>query len=208
MILNSEEIKNLKIIESFDEKKFRNASYDLSIDKIITMDGKERASGYKIKSQEMIWVICKEKFNMPMDVIGFAHMYTHRTREGILSMNTGIIDPGYEGKISTLLINFGKGEQSILKNSVLLRVTFADINNKNNELKPSRIIMDDDTYWGIIQESTKNFDKTFLNMETVYTKLYGFLLKSVVRVIVILAAIASIIGLLLLILELIKKIPH
>jgi len=57
MILNSEEIKNLKIVEFFDEKKFGSASYDLSVDKIITMNGKEQTNDYKIKSQEMIWAI-------------------------------------------------------------------------------------------------------------------------------------------------------
>ena len=88
MILNGDEIKNRKIIEPFNEMRLGEASYDLSIDKIITMDGKEQASGFKIKSQEMIWVICKEKFKMPADVIGFAHIKTSLTDRKSTRLNS------------------------------------------------------------------------------------------------------------------------
>jgi len=204
MILNSEEIKSLNIIESFNGEKFGNASYDLSIDKIITMDGKEQESGYKIDSQEMIWVICKEKFNMPKGVIGFAHIKTALTREGIFAMNMGIIDPGYIGKISTLLINFGEKEKSIFKNEVALRVTFAKVNEQYDTLR-TLPIEDDDTYLKTIRKSTDRFHTTFLNMKIVDKRLYGFLRKTLVYILSILAAIAGILGVLLMILELIKK---
>jgi deoxycytidine triphosphate deaminase len=177
MILNSEEIKNLNIIESFDETKSGNASYDLSVEKIITMDDKEcdSDSHYKMESQEMVWVICKEKITMPKDVIGFVHIKTGLTREGILSMNTGIIDPGYKGKISTLLINFGKAKKTISKNNIVLRVAFAKVNEHNNFKTP--IVIDDDTYLATIRKSADNFAKTFLNMDAVSIKLYGLSLN-------------------------------
>ncbi len=189
MILNSEEIKKLNIIEDFDEKKLGNASYDLSIDKIITMDGKEREKNYKIHSQEMIWVICKEKFEMPKNIIGFAYVKTRLTREGILAMNTGIIDPNYKGKISTLLINFGNGKKTISQNDALLRVTFAKVNEQNSNF-PS-IIEEDDVYLKKIIKSTDNFDSTFLNVRTIKEQWYRLLKNKLGNLFLIMAAIVT-----------------
>ena len=192
MILNSEEIKNLKIIESFDEENFENASYNLSIDKIITMDGKEQKSGYKIKSQEILWAICKEKFNLPKDVIGLVHVKTTFTRDGIFAMNTGIIDPEYNGKISTLLINFGKKERFILKDEIILRVIFANINITNDDqYVPFKSNKDDSEYLNIIKKSTDNFDKTFLNMSMIQEKWYFVFKNKIKNFLLIFAAIAG-----------------
>ncbi len=41
-------------------------------------------------------------------MIGFAHVKTSLTKRGILATHTGIIDPMYDGYMSTLLINYGK----------------------------------------------------------------------------------------------------
>jgi hypothetical protein len=81
-------------------------------------------------------------------------------------MNTGIIDPGYSGKISTLLINFGKNPKSISKGKVVLRVTFANVSEKDNP-QATPIFVDDDTYLKRIKESTDNFDETFLNISAI-----------------------------------------
>ena len=198
MILNNEEIKNLnKNIEPFDESKLGNASYDLSVEKIITMDGTERDSYYRVKSQEMVWVICREKLKMPKNIIGFAHVKTKLTREGILSMNTGIIDPTYEGKISTLLINFGKSEKTIEKNDIVLRVAFAKINEYNNII-PYPAVKNEEAYLAEIRKSANNFDETFLNLGTMYKKIW--------KIIAILGAIATIVGLVVLMVHLARYI--
>ena len=54
----------------------------------------------------MVWVLSKEEFNLPNTVTGIATLRTTYTKQGILALNVGIIDPNFEGPISTVLINF------------------------------------------------------------------------------------------------------
>ena len=203
MILNREEIQSLSIINSLNEERLGNASYDLTIDKIITMDGRTKTDHYKIKSQEMVWVICKERFTMPQNLIGIAHVKTELTREGILSMNTGIIDPGYSGNISTLLINFGKGAKSICSGTVVLRVAFAEINERKRESQITSI--DNETYFRTIRKSTDNFDSTFLNMSAIDRRLSKALFKWMIAIIAFIASIYGAIELIKLIIQAIKS---
>jgi deoxycytidine triphosphate deaminase len=61
---------------------------------------------YFLEPREMVWVLSKEEFRMPANVTGLATLRTTFTKQGILALNVGIIDPLFEGPISTALITF------------------------------------------------------------------------------------------------------
>jgi deoxycytidine triphosphate deaminase len=204
MILNREDIKKHEVVTPLDECRLGNASYDLTIDQVITMDGSVKNDHYKLKSQEMVWVICKETFKMPNNVVGIAHVKTELTREGILSMNTGIIDPGYNGNISTLLINFGKVEKSISTNTIVLRVSFAYVNENNIDVK--KVGINKNSYFENILKSTDNFDRTFLNMNAVQIRLSKVLFKRVIQVLAVLASLSATIILIDYVIKIFNKI--
>lgn len=201
MILNRVQIERLNIIEPFNRDCLRNASYDLSVEKIITMDSKEHLGSIKVKPQEMVWVICKERLKMPLNIVGFAHIKTELTKKGMLSMNTGIIDPGYNGYISTLLINFGKTPTTISKGMCALRITFANVNEYEEETATT-LSKTEEVYLREIKESTDNFDKTFLNMRAIDTRLTNIIIKKFFTLLAILAALSGVILLIRYVIEL------
>ena len=108
MTLNHQEIKANGLVEDAIEGGWRSASYDLTIESILIPNEKSVRQSYRIKPQEVIVVISKETIKLPEDVVGQALPKTSLTHDGILALSTGLIDPKYEGPISSTLINFGK----------------------------------------------------------------------------------------------------
>jgi deoxycytidine triphosphate deaminase len=166
MILNHEEIKSRKIIDEPIEDEFGNGSYNLTVEKVIDMNNKINDS-CTLKPQGMIYVVFKEKLKVPENVIGFAHVKTTLTKLGIMATNIGIIDPNYNGYISTLLINFGKCEHFISKGDAALRVTFANMNTPNLKKGIKQNNLEHASYLKVIQKNISNLDDKFLNLSSV-----------------------------------------
>src|SRR5712691_5628323 len=81
-------------------------------------------SPYFLEPREMVWVLSKEEFDMPADVTGFATLRTTFTKQGILALNVGIIDPLFRGPISTALINFSDRPRAIRIGDKFFRIAF------------------------------------------------------------------------------------
>src|SRR3984893_17408438 len=87
-------------------ENLKNSTYDLTVGEIIPI-GKEAVRAralaraqreeplttYFLEPREMVWVLSKEEFDLPKDVTGLATLRTTFTKQGILALNVGIIDP-------------------------------------------------------------------------------------------------------------------
>ena len=87
----------------------------------------ERSEEIVIPPQGIFVVISQEKVKMPEDVCGYALPKTRLSEEGILILNTGIIDPLYEGFVSGTLINFRKTNYIIKRGMPFLRLIFEQV---------------------------------------------------------------------------------
>ncbi|MEQ9229721.1 MAG: hypothetical protein RIF46_03505 [Cyclobacteriaceae bacterium] len=116
-----------KYIKNSDKNSFGTATYDLRVGKIIDMDGNEHVDSVSIPSQGMVVVISKETVKIPETKLGYATVKTRLAQEGIMTNNIGIIDPGYEGLLSSVIINFGVEPYSVRINDSFLRLSFHDI---------------------------------------------------------------------------------
>ena len=47
---------------------------------------------------------------IPSNMCCLAHVKTSLCNEGLLTLNTGIIDPDWNGRVSSFILNFGKDE--------------------------------------------------------------------------------------------------
>lgn len=171
MIVGKEIIER-KLIAQGTETQLKNSTYDLTIGEIIPIDKneiKKRRSGsainaYFIEPREMVWVLSKESFSLPADVTGLATLRTSFTKEGLLALNVGIIDPMFHGPISTALINFSDVPRLIEVGDKFFRVAFfghADTtpHHRINENKERN------TYLREIEEASyAQFSKSFLNI--------------------------------------------
>jgi dUTPase len=162
MILSDKQIKDKRLIEDPVEKNFRATSYDLSVGKILTVDGAE-VDEWKLEPSGVIEVISRERVIMPKDITGLGMVKTDLCNKGILALNIGIVGPGYEGCLSSILLNFSKREFLLTKNEVFLRLVFQECYLSPRE-KFSDLISDED-YVKNRKREVINFSSKFLNLQ-------------------------------------------
>jgi deoxycytidine triphosphate deaminase len=182
MFLNKDEIEKKQLVHDAVSENYRNASYDLSIVNIIDMDGKSWDE-YKLLPQGMIYVVFRERVVLPGDIIGFAHVKTSVTRNGIMATHIGIIDPYYNGFISTLLINFGNTECRFSKGKTALRLTFAPVLSPVEPNKPE--LLSFEKYVEDTKDATDHLDEKFLNLNSVEKEVLSSLIKRVFSILAI-----------------------
>lgn len=143
MPLTKSEIQSLGLIRPDREKGYRLAGYDLAIDTILVAPPADRASSassvieyreaYTLHSAGMVKVISKELIKLPPDIVGYALVKNAMSNKGVLAINIGVIDPGYEGPISSTLINFGRDSLVLRPGESFLRLTFHKIDSADRD---------------------------------------------------------------------------
>jgi deoxycytidine triphosphate deaminase len=101
-MLSRDDIKKFAIIRDGNDQGYRAASYDVRIGTILaSRDGDSvRETGcYVLQPQGMVEVISSETVKVPPNIAGYASVKTDLSRQGLLALNTGILDPGYEGPV-------------------------------------------------------------------------------------------------------------
>jgi|HubBroStandDraft_6_1064221.scaffolds.fasta_scaffold387416_2 deoxycytidine triphosphate deaminase len=126
-MLNRMEIEQLELIHEAVEANYRFSTYDVSISHIITSDGLP-VETYKLPPMGIIEVISAERLWLPADICAVAHVKTGLCNEGLLTLNTGIVDPGWRGRVSSYILNFSKNDHLLLAGEVFLRITFHKLN--------------------------------------------------------------------------------
>ncbi|GAA4326080.1 hypothetical protein GCM10023149_28690 [Mucilaginibacter gynuensis] len=197
MILNRKEILEKALIDELDEKHLRNGSYDLSTCQIIDMKGGKH-DYYKLPPQGMAIVVFKERIKLTKGIIGFAHVKTSLTQKGIMATNIGIIDPEYDGYLSTLLINFGKSDQSLQVGEPCLRLTFAHMNSDYKSdaesMGKNPVLRKMDKYVQDRQANTDYLSKKFLNLNSVSIEVFNKVMKALIGLGIIFSAASFGIG--------------
>ncbi len=124
-LLSGEEIKSLTLVEnSVDENLYRASTYDLSIGEIIPAAPSSGGFEYKLPPGGTVRVVSKESLKLPNNITGHALLKNELCRKGILALNIGVIDPGFQGPISSTLINFGRGDFVVKQGASFLRISF------------------------------------------------------------------------------------
>jgi deoxycytidine triphosphate deaminase len=166
--LTGEDIKSLGLIAGASEDGFRAVSYDLHVGRIIDPDGKTRAS-YRIPPQGIVEVIAKERVALPDDVVGHVSVKTSLCNDGLLALNIGIVDPAYQGKVSSFLVNFGKNPYMLSVGEAFLRATFERLHRASSFTKA--VSKTDEEYTRERRKQVvSGFGRTFLNTEEVIDK--------------------------------------
>jgi hypothetical protein len=131
-LLNGQEIRDAGLIGNAINIGFRDASYDIRVGKIISKDG-ELVDALNVQAGGVVEVVSEEIVSVPGNILGYALVKTSLCNEGLLALNIGIVDPGYSGKLSSALVNFGQGVKRIAKGDVFLRLTFHRIQETGKE---------------------------------------------------------------------------
>lgn len=168
MLLSGDEILNRNLIQNGKVTNIRAASYDLTIGRIITVDGNDIRS-IDLEPQGIIEVISRETVDMPENLAGFAMVKTGLCDKGILALNIGVVDPLYKGRISTTLLNFSKSTLRLEKDDVFLRLTVHECMISAAYRKVVTISSKD--YVRSKKNKVTKFAKTFLNLDNSIKKI-------------------------------------
>jgi hypothetical protein len=169
-LLSGEEIKVLKLVQdSPDDKLFRASTYDLSVGDIVPVGDKARLAftgpSYLLRPGGMVRVVSSEFLRLPDTITGHVLLRNRLCTKGVLAINIGVVDPGFEGPISSTLINFGKKEFAVTKGTAFLRVSFHHC-PPSPKARDSKKYRDREEYLKEVRGDVDAYSAdTFLNLE-------------------------------------------
>lgn len=137
------------------------SSVTLTIGKIIDSNGRE-VEATVLEPGHMLQVISAQVFKLPKTVTGHVTYKTSLTRDGIWALTVGIVDPEWNGPVSTTLLNFSKLRHRVELGDEFLRVSFfehAPVTTSKN-----RTVDSFETYTREVrQKACGRFPSTFLD---------------------------------------------
>lgn len=164
MLLSDREIKQGKLVRQSEERNFRATSYDLRVGNILTVVGEE-VNEFTLEPSGVAEVVSRERIVLPKDVTALAMVKTDLCNKGILALNIGIVGPGYDGYLSTTLLNFSKREFRLTKDEVFLRLVFQECYISPREKWPAAKSHED--YLRDKKMDVVNFSSKFLNLDEI-----------------------------------------
>lgn len=152
--------------DSFEGK----SSFDISVREIIHWRNEEVAISqeYILKPQETVYLISEQRISVKPGYVAYVFLKNRLSQKGIMALNTGIIDGGFDGPISTLITNLSK-ENIIISETDFFRVVFHKIDMKADELQrvkedtENRAAYSYDDYKSLIIRNFNNLPQHFLD---------------------------------------------
>ena len=143
----------------------QGSGFDLTIGRIYNSKGQNVAGPFTLKPSHMVQVASAQVFDLPDDITGHVTYKTTLTSKGIWALTVGIVDPGWDGPISTTLLNFSRIDHVISEGDPFLRVSFFEHAHVPSEgLRKAPLL---EEYLKNVQRAAASvFPETFLdNME-------------------------------------------
>lgn len=173
MLITKSDIAAKSIVIGAAKAGARDTTYDATVGCII-LDGAEIRNGrYVLPPRGIVWVISQETFNMPGNVTGLATLRTTWTHRGVLALNVGVIDPGWNGPLATVLVNFGNSDFPVEVGSQFLRVIFFE----HDVVASAKNIQTSSEYKNTIMLMSKNYSESFLNMKSLISDIKDEIFK-------------------------------
>lgn len=92
--------------------QYQSSSFDLSVGTIV-VPGQGETDQHPMCPGDIATILTKEELNMPVDLSARVFPINNLSRQGLLVLNPGHIDPGYKGVISVKLINLTENTEVI-----------------------------------------------------------------------------------------------
>lgn len=172
-LLSKQEIIDLNIVRRNDlpslsvTEGFRSSTFDSRVGTIVTKSGVCEKETYTLKPRGIVWLISAERFRMPDDVTGITTLRTTWTRQGILTLTVGIVDPCYDGPLTTAVINFGKNDFCIKSGEPFFRTAFFKHKKSENEARSE----EESQYRKSVISDSNHFSDNFLTIDSLAQEL-------------------------------------
>jgi hypothetical protein len=175
MLLNGTQINQANIVSGGIGKSFRGSTYDATVGQIIAKGETITSNSFSLPPRGLVWVVSKERFNLPLNITGLATLKTAWTRNGVLALTVGVVDPGWDGPLAIAVVNFSKNTFTIKKGDPFFRLLFMQhqLGTGNVKSQTTEEYIDE-----IQRHSNATFSETFLTLDTLTSeiaeKILGF----------------------------------
>lgn len=142
-ILSDEEIRSQindeKLVENGDIGRAVECSYSFvsgvafvpgSSSPAIEFPGVGNNAEAIVKPGEMIWIRTRERVVIPDSLVGFWWQTNTLSRQGLMLVNMSMVEPGYEGDLACLFVNFGDSNVVIGANTTIAKMVFMELKGK------------------------------------------------------------------------------
>lgn len=87
-------------------------------------DANEGRDFYAVQPGQLVWVRTMGHVKMPNDICAFWWQTNSLSRKGLMLVNMSMVEPGYQGLLSCLFVNFGKDVAVIHRNMPVAKLVF------------------------------------------------------------------------------------
>lgn len=149
-------------------KEYWKVGQVMTIGEIVDHKGK-KVDSLVLEPQGIAHLVSEQEVQLPLDVCALAHVLTRKCNQGLLTLNIGVIDPGWSGKISTSILNFSAERRLLSKGDKFIRLTFHRVAMEEGSeyLRNDRWAnVDGGSYRrDVCSRAVDNFGKYFLNID-------------------------------------------
>jgi deoxycytidine triphosphate deaminase len=150
----------------------RGSSFDLTVGSIFDTEGKKVDGPFELKPGEMVQVVSAEVFDLSDSVTGHVTYKTELTKVGVWALTIGIVDPGWNGPVTTTLLNFSQISHAIAPGDAFLRVSLFE-----HEAVPPGSLVKIDSFEHYMADAQKKaltyFPSRFLQVDAVAQEASG-----------------------------------
>jgi len=120
-------------------------------------------AGVAIEPAQLVWVKAHEEISVPANMVGLWIQTQTLARQGLLLLNISLIEPGYEGPLSAVFVNFGNKKVIISLDTKIAKVVFLPLDSDATEPVGKWNSKTYDTY---LMDVAANAPKTFLQLQS------------------------------------------
>jgi dCTP deaminase len=174
----SKRIKAGQLIPNGDLALAKECSYSFvpgvafragSKDKPTEFPGDDGKAEVIVQPGEMIWIRTRDRVILPKELAGFWWQTNTLSRKGLMLVNMSMVEPGYEGDLACLFVNFGKGDIPITAKTVIAKMVFTELSGVVEH--PFDFRKPREEYDGALRELALAQPKSFLQVAELSTDL-------------------------------------
>jgi len=118
-----------------------------------------------IAPSETMILVTREKLNMPKDLCATYGQLNRLANVGLMILNTSIVEPGYSGPLSCVLVNFSSQKRALSPGDSIAKLNFHTVEGTPDKLYTQKF--DHPAYEQLVSKNSINLPKSLLDISGV-----------------------------------------
>jgi deoxycytidine triphosphate deaminase len=186
MILSDAEIKKRvksdKLLEFHDPDRIKYCGCELTLGKavapstgeVLSLKEKSRnwlsnvlstSKCFVIEPSQTMILVTRETLNMPTDLCATYGQLNRLANVGLIILNTSIVEPGYSGPLSCILVNFSSQKHALAPGDSIAKVNFHTVEGTPDKLFEKTFTPD--AYEQLVSKNSISLPKSLLDISGV-----------------------------------------